>query len=125
MKPRPDTIDIHVGNMLHNHRKLQKLTQEDLGNALGVTFQQIQKYEKGTNRLSASRLYKASRILNITIENFFEGLEDNQNINKNKSATLDILKLDPTTMDMVRLYQKIESDAVKKEIRNFIKAMLK
>lgn len=73
MKKTPDPIDRHVGSRVRMQRVLMKMSQEKLGEALGLTFQQIQKYEKGTNRIGASRLQQISRTLNVPPSFFFEG----------------------------------------------------
>ena len=73
MKKVPDPIDIHVGARLRMRRLLVGLSQEKLGAALGITFQQIQKYEKGANRISASRLQELARILQAPPSFFFDG----------------------------------------------------
>lgn len=74
MAPRkqPNPIDIHVGSRLKLRRTMVGMTQEKLGEQLGVTFQQIQKYEKGTNRIGASRLQEISEILSAPVSFFFE-----------------------------------------------------
>lgn len=71
----PDPIDIHVGRQLRVHRLALGVSQQALADALEVSFQQIQKYESGANRISASKLYKASRALGIAPSALFEGLE--------------------------------------------------
>lgn len=72
----PNPIDIHVGSRVRLRRQLLKMSQEKLGDELGVTFQQIQKYERGANRVGASRLYRLSRALDVPVQFFFEGLVD-------------------------------------------------
>ena len=72
----PDPVDVHVGARMRELRKSQGVSQTDLGSAIGVTFQQIQKYEKGTNRVSASMLYAIARRLAVPLTAFFEGLPD-------------------------------------------------
>jgi transcriptional regulator with XRE-family HTH domain len=67
-------VDVHIGQRLRMRRKLAGLSQEQLAERLGVTFQQVQKYEKGTNRISASRLFDAARLLSVPVSFFFEGL---------------------------------------------------
>jgi len=69
----PDPIDRHVGSRVRMQRVLMKMSQEKLGDALGLTFQQVQKYEKGTNRIGASRLQQISETLNVPPSFFFEG----------------------------------------------------
>ncbi|HEY8212565.1 MAG: helix-turn-helix domain-containing protein [Methylocystis sp.] len=73
MKKAPDPIDRHVGSRVRMQRVLMKMSQEKLGEALGITFQQVQKYEKGTNRIGASRLQQISKTLNVPPSFFFEG----------------------------------------------------
>ena len=70
----PNPIDLHVGGRLRMRRKLLGMSQDDIGKALGLTFQQVQKYERGTNRVSASKLYEAAKALQVPVEYFFEGL---------------------------------------------------
>ena len=72
-KKSPNPIDVHVGSRVRTQRRALGLSQEKLGNALGLTFQQVQKYEKGTNRVGASRLQHLARILKVPIGHFFEG----------------------------------------------------
>ena len=70
----PNPIDVHVGNRVRMRRMLIGMSQERLGKELGLTFQQVQKYEKGTNRISASRLYRIAQILGVPVQYFFEDL---------------------------------------------------
>jgi transcriptional regulator with XRE-family HTH domain len=72
----PDPIDQYVGERLRKLRTLLKISQEQMGNAVGLTFQQIQKYERAANRISASRLLKLGKLLNVPVSYFFEGYED-------------------------------------------------
>jgi transcriptional regulator with XRE-family HTH domain len=71
----PDPIDIHVGQRVRARRKMIGLSQTQLGSELGVTFQQVQKYERGTNRIGSSRLFKMSTTLDVPVAYFFEGAE--------------------------------------------------
>ncbi len=72
-KKLPNPIDKHVGSRLRMRRKMLGMSQEKLGEALKITFQQVQKYEKGTNRIGASRLQQISHILQVPVAFFFEG----------------------------------------------------
>ena len=72
-KKAPNPVDRHVGSRVRMRRMLVGMSQEKLGDALGITFQQIQKYEKGTNRIGASRLHQIGRVLGVPIEFFYEG----------------------------------------------------
>ena len=73
-KKSPNPIDKHVGSRVRMRRKMLDMSQEKLGDALGITFQQVQKYEKGTNRMGASRLQHISQILQVPVAFFFEDL---------------------------------------------------
>jgi transcriptional regulator with XRE-family HTH domain len=70
----PNFIDVHVGNRIRMRRQIVGMSQEKLGELLGITFQQVQKYEKGTNRISASRIYYAAKTLGVPVQFFFEDL---------------------------------------------------
>lgn len=71
-KKKPNPIDVHVGSRIRLRRNMLGMSQEKLGENLGITFQQIQKYEKGTNRVGASRLQAIASILNVPVSFFFE-----------------------------------------------------
>lgn len=73
---QPNPVDVSVGLTIRKRRKAIGMSQEELGEALGLTFQQIQKYERGANRVSASKLYEAARALGTPIATFFDGLPD-------------------------------------------------
>ena len=75
MSDGPDPVDIHVGKRLKLRRTLVGMSQDRLGELLGITFQQIQKYERGTNRVGSSRLFAIGRILDVPVAWFFEGFE--------------------------------------------------
>ncbi|EAU43269.1 dna-binding protein [Fulvimarina pelagi HTCC2506] len=78
-KKMPNPIDIHVGSRVRLRRTMLSLSQEKLGEALGITFQQVQKYEKGTNRIGASRLQRISEVLKVPVAFFFEDAPTNGN----------------------------------------------
>jgi len=72
-------VDLHVGSAIRVRRKSMQISQSGLAEALGVSFQQVQKYERGTNRVSASRLYDIGACLGVSVDYFFEGLPSNTN----------------------------------------------
>ena len=74
----PNYIDAHVGARIRMRRQLVNMSQERLGELLGITFQQVQKYEKGSNRISASRLFYASKTLGVPVQFFYDGLPGNE-----------------------------------------------
>lgn len=87
MKKTPNAIDVHVGSRIRLRRTMLGMSQEKLGDGLGLTFQQVQKYEKGTNRVGASRLQHIAELLNVPIPFFFDGgpgaIPDNSDIGPN------------------------------------------
>jgi len=70
----PNPVDIHVGTRVRLRRQLLKMSQEKLGDQLGVTFQQVQKYERGANRVGASRLWRMSQVMDVPVSFFYDGL---------------------------------------------------
>lgn len=70
------SVDVHVGTRIRLRRKTMKMSQEQLGEQLGITFQQVQKYERGTNRVGASRLWGISKVLQVPVQYFYDGLPD-------------------------------------------------
>lgn len=128
-----DSVDIHVGKRLQLRRSLLGLSQEKLGNAVGLTFQQIQKYEKGTNRISSGKLYQFSKILEVPVGYFFEaigsaankteayGLSDNE---QEAFEDGDIMQK-RETIDLVRTYYAIQDPDLRKDAVRFMKSIAK
>ncbi len=128
----PSPVDVHVGARVRQRRTLLGMTQTGLGDALGLTFQQVQKYERGTNRVSASRLYDLSQVLDVSIEHFFEDMPADVAANppakgRGKAKEPPGYELDPMikreTLELVRAYYKIENAGVRKRLYHFTKAM--
>lgn len=86
MPQTPDNLDRHIGLRLKMRRILLNMTQDDLAQKLGITFQQVQKYEKALNRISASRLYDIAYILNTDISYFFEGYVHHNLVKENADS---------------------------------------
>lgn len=120
-------VDIHVGKRLRFCRTMQGLNQRALGDAIGVTFQQIQKYERGVNRMGSSRLYEFSKLLSVPVSYFFEGFEgfegekpsELQGLAESKSNSFDYEKVTDTLMnketaDLIRAYHQIPNPQRKK-----------
>ncbi len=130
---RPGPVDIHVGARARMRRTLLGMTQTDLGDAIGLTFQQVQKYERGTNRISASRLCELSRVLDVSIDYFFEDMPPEvaagslATKGRGKAKKLPRIELDPMvkreTLELVRAYYKIEDADVRKGAYQLTKAM--
>jgi len=101
----PDPVDVHVGRRLRQARLLAGLSQEELGDGIGVSFQAVQKYEQGENRLSASRLFRAAKLLSQTVAYFFEELEG-QMVTGHTSFSRE-------EIDLVRHFRQIASEDVR------------
>jgi transcriptional regulator with XRE-family HTH domain len=131
-KGTPDSVDVHVGQRLRVRRSLLGLSQEKLADAIGLTFQQIQKYERGMNRISAGRLYQFSKILKIPIAYFYDDIIDpsrgaaqNFGMSDNEQESFegqDIMN-DKETIDLVRTYYSINDPELRKDTIKFMKAM--
>lgn len=87
MSRNPNATDVYVGKRLRMRRLLLKMSQEKLAAKLGVTFQQVQKYEKGTNRVSASRLREVCNVLQVPVQYFFEGLPEGKGATAREDAS--------------------------------------
>lgn len=128
MISKPDPIDIHVGSRVRLRRTLLGMSQEKLGNALGLTFQQIQKYERGANRIGSSRLYKLSKIMDIPVSFFFdevpEAILDNQSGLSEDGVGYEAEQLSKReTLELVRAYYKIMDPKVRKRVFELVKAV--
>jgi len=135
----PDHVDKHVGKRLRVRRSLLGISQEKLAAAVGVTFQQIQKYERGTNRVSASRLLRFSQVLQVPVDYFYENLETlsggksgQVGMADNDQETFDLgseklnednLMEQKETLELVRSYYSVKDPKVRKDILKFIKTM--
>lgn len=127
----PDPVDIHVGSRVRLRRTLLGLSQEKLGEAIGLTFQQVQKYERGANRIGASRMYDLSRVLSVPVSYFYEDMADdvkNREIGAGVSPGQEPEK-DPLsrreTLELVRAYYKIGRPSVRKRIFELVKSVAK
>lgn len=132
-------VDVHVGARIRQRRTLLGLSQEKLGDAVGLTFQQIQKYEKGANRVGASRLYQFSRILDVPIDYFFEDMPAGLGTVKGQVAKgkaeqeagtaggptgkqQDPLAR-PETLKLVRAYYRIPDPKARKRLFELVKSL--
>jgi transcriptional regulator with XRE-family HTH domain len=131
---RPSPIDVHVGTRIRLRRTLLGMSQERLGEALGLTFQQVQKYERGVNRVGASRLFDLSRVLDVPISFFFDDMPDSLAANFGGVQT----RRTPTeapdpfgddtlsrreTLELVRAYYRISDPSIRKRVFDLIKSM--
>jgi transcriptional regulator with XRE-family HTH domain len=114
-------IDKLVGRNIRVHRLAKDMTQEALGEKLGVTFQQVQKYEKGTNRVGSGRLYEIAEILEVPLKSFFAG-ETQQKESRNPSP-FDLLA-DAMTMNMAREFGKLTDNKTRRAILAVVEAVV-
>lgn len=113
-------VDKLVGRNIRVHRLTRGLTQEGLGEKLGVTFQQIQKYEKGTNRVGSGRLYQIASILEVPVTAFFEGGDTQSNLRN--SSPFDLLA-DPVSLRMVQAFSEIPDHKVRRAVLALVESM--
>ncbi|CUH52242.1 helix-turn-helix domain-containing protein [Shimia marina] len=99
-------VDVHVGKKIRQRRWLTGMTQQQLAEQVGIKFQQIQKYETGANRVSASRLWDISDALDVPVSFFFEGLENDKDGGGTQSVPSDIMG-DKEALDLIRSYYAI------------------
>ena len=126
-------VDIHVGQRLRLRRTLLGMSQEKLGDAVGLTFQQIQKYERGANRIGASRLYQLSRILDVPVAYFFEELPSQIRTHEGQmqiglsDLPQDTLERDPMarreTLELVRAYYAVGNPKVRRRIVDLVRSL--
>ncbi len=105
----PDPIDVHVGKMVRARRRAIGVSQHDLAAAIGVTFQQVQKYELGSNRVSASKLFAIARALGVPVASFFNDLEEAGADPSVLSEFGDFLVLNGST-ELVKAYRNLSAD---------------
>ncbi|MGE4351693.1 MAG: helix-turn-helix domain-containing protein [Bdellovibrionales bacterium] len=133
----PDPVDVHVGARLRLRRNLLGMSQEQLGKACGLTFQQIQKYERGTNRMGSSRLFQFAKLLGVSISYFFDDVrteranahqnlgfadQDQAEIDGNNQAGGELLHR-RETLELIRAYYRIHDSKTRRKVYELIKSM--
>jgi transcriptional regulator with XRE-family HTH domain len=138
MATKPNPIDIHVGRRLRLRRTLLGMSQERLGELLGLTFQQVQKYERGVNRIGSSRLFELGQILDVPVSFFFDDMpeagagaaashhasglaEESAAFEHNMAPDLPLDRRE--TLELVRAYYRIPDPAVRKRLFELAKAL--
>jgi transcriptional regulator with XRE-family HTH domain len=121
LKMAPNPIDQHVGRRVRMRRKMLAMSQQKLGAALGLTFQQVQKYETGATRISASRLQQMSHILQVPVEFLFEGAPNaSAPHGSNKSelwmAQIDDFVSDPDGLRLIGAFLRLDNAALRRRI---------
>ena len=129
VKSNPDPVDIHVGARVRLRRTLLGMSQEKLGNALRLTFQQVQKYERGANRIGSSRLFQLSQILGVPVSFFFDEMaaETSKKAEGMAEGNKQVFEVDKLsrreTLELVRAYYKISDPVVRKKMFEMVKAV--
>lgn len=123
----PNPIDIHVGQRLRLRRTLLGLSQETLGEAVGITFQQLQKYERGANRISASRLFNLSQVMGVPVTFFFEDLPSQgprlgDDLPPSETQEFESMAR-RETLELVRAYYRIPEESVRRRAFELVKAL--
>ncbi|ASY61518.1 Transcriptional regulator [Sinorhizobium sojae CCBAU 05684] len=128
-KKKPNPIDIHVGSRIRLRRTMLGMSQEKLGESLGITFQQIQKYEKGTNRVGASRLQNIATILNVPVSFFFEdapgegtGVHSGTGEPSSSNYVVDFLS-SSEGLQLNRAFVRISDPKVRRKLVDLVKAL--
>lgn len=129
----PNPVDVHVGSRIRLRRTLLGLSQSKLGAAIGLTFQQVQKYERGTNRVGSSRMYELARVLDVPVEYFFEEVRSDtakrarQHMLGRAADHAEPGERDPMTrretLELVRAYYKITNPRIRKRLFEMTKAL--
>lgn len=130
----PNPIDVHVGNRIRSRRTVMGLSQSTLAEAIGLTFQQVQKYERGANRVSSSRLFDLSRVLDAPIVYFFSEIP----LDAERSSPAQLRGAKPPasnpeedpmhrreTLELVRAYYQIKEPALRKRLSDMVRAISK
>ena len=106
----PDPIDVHVGARVRLRRTLLGMSQEKLGEAIGLTFQQVQKYERGANRIGASRLWHVSRVLDVPVSFFFDDMGDAAAARPSSTEAPPDILLRREMLELARAYSPLPGD---------------
>jgi transcriptional regulator with XRE-family HTH domain len=129
---KPDAIDIHVGARLRQRRTLLGMSQEKLGEALGLTFQQVQKYERGANRIGAGRLHQIADVLGVSVAYFFEEMPARRSgaaelqpgtaaVEARHGADDQMARRE--TLELVRAYYRIADPRLRRRLYDLVKAI--
>tara|TARA_B100000674_G_C37533479_1_gene774944 strand:+ start:95 stop:607 length:513 start_codon:yes stop_codon:yes gene_type:complete len=115
----PRKIDVHVGQRVRQRRVLCGLSQTELANAIGLTFQQLQKYERGINRISASKLWQISQVLQVPVQWFFKEFSEPK---EKEDKRLESFHMERETLELVRNYVAVPAD-VRRKFLSLVKSI--
>jgi transcriptional regulator with XRE-family HTH domain len=123
----PNPVDVHVGDRIRRRRRALGLSQDRLAEELSLTFQQVQKYERGANRVSASKLYQIARALQASVSYFFEGLPETvarSGVSETDGPAFDHdLALTPEELELTALLSRIGSRRVRRRVLDLVRAL--
>ena len=122
---KPSSVDVHVGGRVRVRRRLINMTQETLADLIEVTFQQVQKYERGTNRISASKLFGIAEALEAPISYFFDGLDETTDAGGPGGAaeqTVQSFLRTPEGLELARLFPRIARGPLRRRILELVRA---
>lgn len=126
---RPNPVDLHVGGRVRMRRKLLGVSQEQLADSLGLTFQQVQKYERGANRVSASKLYEIAKTLQVPVAFFFDGLadpmegSDGDEVGQKAERIVQEFLTTPEGLELAEVFPKIGRGRVRRQVLDLVRAM--
>jgi transcriptional regulator with XRE-family HTH domain len=125
----PNPVDLHVGARIRMRRRMQGVSQEKLADALGLTFQQVQKYERGANRVSASKLYEIAASLRTPVAYFFEGLANpanNDGVDMTASAeqTVHAFLMTSEGLELAGLFPRVSRGRLRRRVLDLLRAMV-
>jgi transcriptional regulator with XRE-family HTH domain len=128
MPDKPNPVDVHVGSRIRLRRTLLGMSQEKLGKAIGLTFQQVQKYERGTNRVGSSRLYQLAKVLSVPISFFFDDMPSEVTGKRPVLAEAgepfdNGLLTKRETLELVRAYHRIADPTVRRRFFDLVKSL--
>jgi transcriptional regulator with XRE-family HTH domain len=123
-----NVVDLHVGSRVRMRRKILGVSQEALADALGLTFQQVQKYERGANRVSASKLYDIAKTLQVPVSFFFEGLAnpataETDEVGVASGRVITEFRTTPEGLELAELFPKIGRGPVRRQVLGLVRAM--
>lgn len=128
---RSNAIDAHVGSRIRLRRTLLGMSQDKLGQAIGLTFQQVQKYERGANRIGAGRLFEIAQVLDVPVAFFFDDMPDDvtssgpgqvRRVDQDAAADANPM-MRRETLELVRAYYGIDNAAVRQQLRDLVKGV--
>ena len=124
----PNIVDLHVGGRVRMRRKMLGMSQEALADALGLTFQQVQKYERGANRVSASKLYEIAKTFQVPVSFFFDGLPDTttdevDEVSVSAARVVTEFLNTPEGLELAEMFPKIGRGRVRRQVLDLVRAM--